>query len=123
MRCAVFGCNSDNQFNAFLKTVRFYRFPAENSVVFSSWKNACGQSDEFNVKNASICSLHFQEIDYGRNLKHELLNNTPKNHRQLKPDAIPTYNLPKKLPASNSVLKKQRQKRREQRTRLYMYKK
>lgn len=92
MRCAVATCKSDNQSKTFSKNVMFFRFPTEESLQ-KVWVNTCKRKDKINIKNARICSQHFSEECYERNLKHELLNYTAKNHRLLKANAIPTLHL------------------------------
>ncbi|KAL1487860.1 hypothetical protein ABEB36_015510 [Hypothenemus hampei] len=66
--CAVYGCKSYSR-----KTkgtdIRYYGFS----------------------KQAYVCSLHFNETSFQTDLKHELLNYTPKNNRNLKEDAIPVF--------------------------------
>lgn len=91
MRCAVFGCNSDNQAKAFAKDVMFFRFP-KNKNICLIWKNACGRSDKFSPETSRVCSLHFNDLSYDRTLKHELLHIKP---TKLKSDAVPILNLPK----------------------------
>ncbi|KAK4883815.1 hypothetical protein RN001_000086 [Aquatica leii] len=94
MRCAVISCNSDNQSkkNPCNKNIKFFRFP-KNSDLSKQWLHATKRKDKVNVENAVVCSKHFQESDYKVNLKHKLLNYTPKNYRGLKDDAIPSQNL------------------------------
>lgn len=95
MRCAIFGCVSDNQSKNFrVGDITFYTFPRQTDIA-RAWKKACCRKDSFNSKNAHICNKHFTENDYLRNLKHELLGYKPKNYRGLKPDAVPTLNLPR----------------------------
>ena len=88
MRCAVYSCNSDNQSKDFDNGVSFYRFPKDN-IIKQFWQNACCRSDNFNVNTARICSKHFSENSFERNLQHELLNYLPKKGKKLKPDAVP----------------------------------
>lgn len=92
MRCAVYGCNSNNQKREFKKPVRFYTFPKDNVNL---WVNACCRPNKFNAKNARICSRHFKDSDFERNLAYELLNYLPRKGRKLKPNAVPTLCLPK----------------------------
>lgn len=94
MRCAVVGCDSDNQSKRNpCKDIRFFRFPKDHNLS-KKWLHLTRRKDKLNVKNAVICSKHFCVGDYKVNLKHTLLNYTPKNYRGLKEDAIPTQNLP-----------------------------
>ena len=94
--CAVYGCSNRCKSKVEGKTISFYRFPKDPELI-KKWTNACRRKDCFNVKNARICSIHFQPQDYARSLKHELLNYCPKSARTLKDDAIPTQNLFKKI--------------------------
>lgn len=95
MRCAVFGCSMDNQSKNFKDNpVKFYTFP-KDKVVRKQWVLACCRDDKFNVDYARICSRHFIETDFERNLQHELLNYATKKGPKMKADAIPSINLPK----------------------------
>ena len=78
MPCAVFGCNSDNQSKHFRNDIKFYSFPRDNVTRQLLWVISCCRSDSFTVKNARVCSQHFSENDFERNLQHELLNYLPK---------------------------------------------
>jgi len=49
--------------------------------------------NKWNPSSSFICSDHFNNDDYIRNLQAELLGYTPKGRRLIKPDAIPTLNL------------------------------
>ncbi|KAF8770762.1 hypothetical protein HNY73_018252 [Argiope bruennichi] len=69
----------------------YHRFP-QNRALSKIWEERCKKKYEFNVKNAVICSEHFTERDYERDLKNELLGLPLK--KLLKKDAIPTLNLP-----------------------------
>jgi hypothetical protein len=71
----------------------FFSFPKEG-VTRKLWVNACCRADNFNVNTARICSRHFEKECYERNLRHELLNYTPKHGRTLKFDAVPSLFLP-----------------------------
>lgn len=95
MRCAVFGCSKDNQSKDFKENpVKFYTFPKEG-IIRKQWVLACCRNDKFNADNARICSRHFTESDFERNLQHELLNYTTKSGPKLKEDAVPSLDLPK----------------------------
>lgn len=96
MRCAVFGCVSDNQTKDFKKNIKFFRFPQDPKHA-DKWKHLCKRSDNINVKTARICSKHFCASDYKRNLKEELLGYTSNNHRKLKEEALPNLNMPTHL--------------------------
>ena len=53
MRCAVYGCNSDNQAKQFTKDIMFFRFPTDKKIT-RIWKNACKRTDDLKVNNARI---------------------------------------------------------------------
>ncbi|XP_072394343.1 THAP domain-containing protein 1-like isoform X2 [Diabrotica undecimpunctata] len=94
MRCAVFGCSSDNQSKRNpCPDTRFFRFPKEENLI-KQWVHATGRKDKLNPKTSYICSKHFTETDFYTNLKHQLLNYRPKNYRGLKKDVVPNKNLP-----------------------------
>uniref|UniRef100_A0A6P7GZ16 THAP domain-containing protein 1-like n=1 Tax=Diabrotica virgifera virgifera TaxID=50390 RepID=A0A6P7GZ16_DIAVI len=94
MRCAVFGCGSDNQSKKNpCPEVKFFTFP-KNSELCKKWIHLTGRKDKFIVKNSVLCSKHFVESDYKVNLQHKLLNYRPKCYRGLKDDAIPSQHLP-----------------------------
>lgn len=94
MRCAVVGCDSDNQSKRNpCKDVKFFSFPKDANLS-KKWLHLTKREDKVNLKNAVICSKHFCESDYNVNLKHIFLDYIPKNYRGLKDDAIPTQNLP-----------------------------
>lgn len=90
--CAVYGCNNYSQ-----KTkgtvIKYYKFPS-NVDLQNKWVNACKRLDKINLTNARICSEHFTQDSVYTPLKHTLLNYKPTSFRNLKPDAIPTINLP-----------------------------
>ncbi|KAJ8944676.1 hypothetical protein NQ318_015884 [Aromia moschata] len=90
MRCAVYGCNTNNRST---NNFKFFGFPKDENMK-AKWKHLCKRKDKFNVKNARICSKHFVDEDYERNLKHELLGYQPKRFRSLKKEAVPSKNLP-----------------------------
>jgi hypothetical protein len=121
MRCAVFGCNSDNQSNQFSGDIMFLRFPTSSTLI-KCWTNACRRTDKINPKYARVCSRHFTENHYKRNLKSELLGYKFKNCRQLKPEAVPTENLPHIKPRESvsSIKNSAREERTEKRSRSKM---
>lgn len=94
MRCAIYGCSSDNSKKVKDSPLRFYRFPS-NENVRKKWISSCCRADKFNPDIARVCSKHFLESDFLRNLQHEFLNYTPKSGPKLKADVVPSVNLPK----------------------------
>lgn len=93
MRCSVAKCNTDNGLKNFSNNVMLFRFP-KNEDLQKRWVAACKRADHINVKTARVCSLHFDDSSYERNLRFELLGYTARNRRLLKPDAVPFLNLP-----------------------------
>ncbi|XP_025834113.1 trichohyalin isoform X8 [Agrilus planipennis] len=109
MRCAVFGCHSDNQSKRFKKDIMFFSFPSDKKIS-DIWKNLCHRSDNFNVKTSRICSKHFVQSDY--NLKHLLVlfNDKSNKFRRLKPDSIPSQFLTTSVVTSSSRSRRKRQR-------------
>ncbi|CAH1102490.1 unnamed protein product [Psylliodes chrysocephalus] len=95
MRCAVFGCTSDNEGKPVRGNIKFFRFP-KCKLKQQVWVLACGRRNKFSPDVARICSIHFRPEDFARNFQHELLNYCPKNYRALKSDAVPSIGLPKR---------------------------
>ena len=83
MTCSVAICPSP-------KDASYFRFPKDISVQ-KSWIESCKRQDEINPKTARICSLHFNDSDFERDLRNELLNIPVR--KLLKPNSIPSQNL------------------------------
>ena len=83
--CAVAVC--DNPKHA---EVIYHRFPKEESTR-KHWIVKCKRGDSFKTQHATVCSTHFTENDYERDLKSELLGLPPK--KRLKKDAVPSLKL------------------------------
>lgn len=75
-----------------LKIFLIFRFP-KDLFYQKQWILKCKRADKWNPSSSFICSDHFNNDDYIRNLQAELLGYTPKG-RRLKSDAIPSLNLP-----------------------------
>lgn len=88
--CAIGGCTNHGRHQKELG-ILFHRFP-KNAEIRLRWINACKRSDQFNSDIARVCSAHFDESDYIRDLQNELLSLPLR--RKLKLDAIPHLNLP-----------------------------
>nr|CAH7725046.1 unnamed protein product [Callosobruchus chinensis] len=90
--CAVATCRNTNR-----KTkgsdVRYFRFPQDEDLS-KQWINVCRRNDTINLKNARICSIHFEQNSFEIPLRQRLLQYSPKNSRTLKCDAMPTLYLP-----------------------------
>lgn len=50
------------------------------------------RQDNFNLSTSTVCSLHFTNDDYVRDMHAELMNLSPT--KVLKADAVPSVNLP-----------------------------
>ncbi|GAB6029050.1 hypothetical protein CHUAL_004836 [Chamberlinius hualienensis] len=70
--------------------VKYFSFPRDPSTQ-EEWVLRCGRETEFNVNNSRICSEHFIQEDFERDLMNELLGLPIK--RTLKPTALPTINI------------------------------
>ncbi|KFM79827.1 THAP domain-containing protein 1, partial [Stegodyphus mimosarum] len=90
--CAVYGCSNTNR-----KTkgtgIRYFSFP-NNPDLINKWLIACKRKDKVNVKYACVCSQHFNANSYHITMRQRLLNYVAPKCRILKPDAVPTENLP-----------------------------
>lgn len=69
-----------------------YRFP-KDIIILKEWKKKCRRKGVWNPVNSFVCSDHFEPGDFVRDMKAEYLGYVPKC-RRLKPEAIPTLNLP-----------------------------
>lgn len=91
--CAVAGCK-----NSLVKTKRnketthisYHSFPRDD-LIRQQWIHSCKREGKWNPGTSSICSVHFTNDSYKRNLQAELLNIPMK--RRLKPTAVPTLYL------------------------------
>ncbi|KAJ8952425.1 hypothetical protein NQ318_014517 [Aromia moschata] len=90
MRCAVYGYNTNNRSK---NNFKFFGFPKDYKLK-AKWRHLCKPEDTFNINNARICSNHFVDEDYERNLRYELFGYQPKRFRSLKKEAVPSKNLP-----------------------------
>jgi len=90
--CAVFSCN--NQTGGFFpnKSVTFHSFPRHTGVR-KEWIHQCRRTDSFNVERSKVCSLHFKDADYQRDLQSELLGQPLRKKRKLLETAVPSVNL------------------------------
>lgn len=71
--------------------ISYFSFP-KNSELRDKWIKACGRGDNFNPNTSRICSNHFRDSDFVRNLKAELLGyDSPRKF--LKKGSVPTVNI------------------------------
>lgn len=87
--CAVANCSNTHR-----KTkggsVRYHRFPGDETTR-TRWVQACGGHVQ-NCATARVCSRHFSDPSYERDVQHEILG-LPVRCR-LKKGAVPDRNLP-----------------------------
>lgn len=109
MRCAVFGCNSNNNKKNSEIKICFFNFP-KNGNLCKQWVFLCRRSDKFKPKNSRICSKHFQEIDFVP--KNEILEEHGFSQPiRLKTNVIPSLCLPfenEKEPTLREIRMKQK---------------
>lgn len=71
--CAVFECKNSSKTEAG-KCFSYHSFPVTDPKLCKRWVELCKRKDPISIKNARICSQHFQSSDYERDLRNELLN-------------------------------------------------
>ncbi|KYN21893.1 hypothetical protein ALC57_05722 [Trachymyrmex cornetzi] len=92
MTCNVNGCG-----NYLAKTkkiggkIKYFSFP-KDPVLSNKWHQACGKKIFQNIVTR-ICSKHFSDACFTKNLQQQLLGYSPSKTRKLRPDAIPTLHL------------------------------
>lgn len=63
-----------------IENIVFHSFPKGKDLVSTTmrneWIQRCRRADKFNPDTACVCSKHFTEKDYERDLEHELLGKT-----------------------------------------------
>ena len=86
--CAVFGCNNDSRRS---KGVSYFRIMSRSDEIQKRWVHFLKRKNYIVTKHSSICSEHFTEYSFLRDLQAELLN--LKRQRKLCEAAVPTiYN-------------------------------
>ena len=94
--CAIAGClnwRGKSQTDSSDVILSFHRFP-KDEVLCKTWVNRCCRQDLVNPKTALICSVHFEESCFVRDLRNELLGLPTR--RILQDNALPTKRLPYK---------------------------
>ncbi|KAJ8971271.1 hypothetical protein NQ317_001173 [Molorchus minor] len=95
-RCAIYGCNNSRVVTKITDcNIVYHSFPKGKDFVSSTilrrWVNYCKRGDKFNSNTATICSIHFTQNDYERDIQNELLGLPLR--RVLKKTAVPILNL------------------------------
>lgn len=88
-------CNMQQQFKKTSKSedtcnIKYYRFP-KNLKLRQIWIQRCRRDGKWNADTSRVCSEHFSEDAYEKDLKAELLQLPPT--KKLKPDSVPTLKL------------------------------
>lgn len=102
--CAVPECRNGTNFtNRRDSNVSFHRFPS--GTRGEDWWLAIKREGSLSeVKDPRVCSEHFVEGDYERDLKHELLNpGVPKKNPKLLFTTNPSRNIPSSHPGRYRV--------------------
>ena len=92
--CAVVGCANrryKSKADTDASVISYHRFPKDETLR-SVWINYCCLKDHISVTSSRICSAHFEESSFVRDLQYELLGKPPR--RILIEDAVPTKRLP-----------------------------
>ncbi|XP_018566821.1 uncharacterized protein LOC108907566 [Anoplophora glabripennis] len=109
-RCAMYGCNNSR---ISTKTdnpeIVYHNFPKGkqfgSNIIRKEWIRCCKRGDNWNPSTSQICSIHFVENDYERDMRNELLGLPPR--KLLKTTAVPSLFLPNK-PQDVTSLRAQR---------------
>ena len=103
--CAIATCRNDQRNSSRVEGKSFHRFPKDKKVM-KIWTSKCSRLDNVNVTTARICSDHFSESDFERDMMSELMGlNRP---RKLKIDAVPSLNLPTARRSGPAALERKR---------------
>ena len=84
--CAVASCPSPSG-----QDTIYHRFPHQDASRTKQWLLACKRLDSVNPRTAMVCSNHFIQEDYQRDLRNELLGIPLR--KKLKSSAIPRHHL------------------------------
>ena len=85
---------------------------SKNEQMRKAWLNACRRKDKVNPDTALVCSQHFKEADFERDLQSELMHG--QKRRKLRTGAVPSLLL---LPQAETPKVTNRQHRAEKRDR------
>lgn len=91
-RCNIATCNNSLVATRKLnQQISYHTFPKDEKVR-DAWIQKCKRDGKWNYKSCFVCSIHFKETDYERDLQTELLGICKR--KLLKKDAVPSRNLP-----------------------------
>lgn len=105
-QCAVITCSNSHR-KTKGASVRYHRFPSDMATR-AQWVRVCGKTS-FNTSTARICSRHFTDKSYERDVQHELLG-LPARSR-LKKGAVPILHLPNSDPLFVKIKEKEKKKK------------
>ncbi|XP_015178774.1 PREDICTED: protein kinase C-binding protein 1-like isoform X3 [Polistes dominula] len=95
-QCAVATCRNSHR-RTRGRRIRYHRFP-QIPEVRTRWVRACGRMPlvngqiPFNIQTARVCSLHFTQDSYEKDVEHQMLG-LPARSR-LRRGAVPTISVP-----------------------------
>ncbi|XP_063241746.1 uncharacterized protein LOC134541925 isoform X2 [Bacillus rossius redtenbacheri] len=92
-RCAVGICSNSLQktkINPDTAHIKYHRFPKDKHLR-KLWVHRCKRNVNFNPSAAKVCSVHFKDDDFERDLQNELLGLAQK--KVLKKDAVPSLHM------------------------------
>lgn len=103
-QCYVETCGNYYEKTRGTKDVIYHMLPGE-AILAAKWIKACGKKDQKVPYYARVCSEHFSEKCYQRDLQHELMGLPLR--RKLKPGAVPDRNLPKPVVIKTKPLQRE----------------
>ncbi|ESO88712.1 hypothetical protein LOTGIDRAFT_79484, partial [Lottia gigantea] len=83
--CAVFGCNNDSRKS---ESVSYFKIGSRRNEIQKKWIVFLKRKNYILTKHSSICSEHFTDDSFVRDLQAELLKLT--RPRKLREDAVPS---------------------------------
>lgn len=77
-RCAIYGCNNSREVTKTSdENIIYHNFPKGkdfvSNIMLEKWISCCKRANKFNPGTSAICSTHFTQNDYKRDLQNELL--------------------------------------------------
>jgi hypothetical protein len=66
--CAVASCTNTRYNTKAVPGIVFHRFPKFPALA-KAWESKCKRGDKINPENAVVCSQHFTDNDYERDLR------------------------------------------------------
>ena len=85
--CIAYGCS--NRSEDYQRGISFFRLPLKNKALLEKWLAKLRLEDPPLKETSRLCSAHFTDDCFERDLKAELMPGT-KSKRILKADAVPT---------------------------------